>query len=225
MKTLYMLFPFVRTDRLPRYNSIEQIVHDNFYLFVAYCDNLCILKDYIAFINENFDNAFHKLNYPIIPFKYPDNLAYSSGISIQWINEHYQLDNCPIRDDYVLNYDELMLYTKNRKTTIYATDTLLMETSALGTNLFDSDILIGRIYYLSSYLKDTQAVVLLRKILLAICRYQQYATACKYGVMEGYDPTVISEQLLSFYQLQSYVNQEYLKRQYERSETNGSIFD
>lgn len=90
MKTIYVVYPFCKADRLPNKGTIDRIVFDNSYFFIGYSSSILYVRKYMDFIDALFGNVFHNLKYGIMEFDYPDDIIYRSDDMLYYIQTTYE---------------------------------------------------------------------------------------------------------------------------------------
>jgi hypothetical protein len=78
---------------------MEDVIITNFYLFQGWHQSKYIVKLYMNFIDQWFNNAFSNLKLRIVQYDYPNNIEYGSGAMIDYINDHYGVDSNKVNLD------------------------------------------------------------------------------------------------------------------------------
>ena len=195
---LYTIHPLIMSDSIPSIDTKEYLVSKYFYLFNAYSTNFFKLKNYMDFINNNFDNVFENLGYRIMNYEYPSDLEDDLDI-INWINKHYKLTGS-VELDYYYSIDKNVAYdyVSKQKMYVYMNKYLKTEPYTLHWDLFE---------HISNILDDLRCIIEylnnkdMRNIIkLCINFYSEYMTNMEYYVCPDdslFNTSMVSESLLS----------------------------
>lgn len=88
MDTLYAVSTFICSECLPKTNTLEDWISILSDVLNGFHTSLLIVRRYMMFIDELFQNSFLKLGYQIETYKYPGYLEEGCSI-VRWINERY----------------------------------------------------------------------------------------------------------------------------------------
>lgn len=217
MRKIYTISPFIKADYIPSRSSIAGVISDHFYLFNVYSHNPYTVREYMDFIDVNFDYAFSKMKYEIISYEYPDRLRDDDSDIIEYVNAaynltgDYQLNRC-----YQMNKEVVTDLVTGSKIEIYFNDYAYYDTGLLGYSIL-SDVENEVPYFLLDeieYLKDRELRSSLKGVIYQLMEYQSNLDYLGNGAIEYYDNDMISNSMLTLCQLKAYV-QKILK---ERSE-------
>lgn len=220
MKSIYTLIPFA-TKAIPQPGTVGKVFSDYFYLFKVYTDSLYWMHTYIRYLNGNFHNVIDDMGFQIVEYKYPDNLEYSSGKMIEWINDHYNLaDGCSSLDIY----NELDVEVEFNQ--ILGKDVAIMTNACVPSDIMLTEYAAGifedydgwrEIVTIASYIVDKELSQLISDIMLRMANHAKSAIALNYGCCEYYDSKFIHEQYFILYQQKAFVRKE-IKEGRERND-------
>ena len=204
MKSLYTISPTILSDKLPEKNSIESIISEYFHLFNIYSDNLYIVKDYMNFVDINFNHAFYKLKYEIIEYEYPDNLEAMTDI-IAYINNKYKL----VQQTELSIYYRVNCYTINDIFTgipcnIYLNDYALYDSRFMDINLYNTDLLYN-LDMLVGYLNDINDRGLMKRLIQLVTIYDSAVSDVMNDIPDVFTSGMVSEPLLALSHLRTFI--------------------
>ena len=210
MGKLYTISPFVSSNYIPRKATIAGVISDNFYLFNVYSRNPYIVKDYMEFIDINFDYAFSKLGYDIIYYEYPDKLENDDSDIIEYINDKYELTgDCQLDRCYQINKETVTDIVTGKTMEIYFNDFAYYDTGLLGFSILSDNestipyLLLDEIKYFNNVnLREN-----LKRLIYQFMDYQSQLDFIANGAIEYHDNDMISNALFTLCQLKAYVNQ------------------
>lgn len=204
-KSLYTISPTILTDTLPNRSSIEYIISQYFHLFNIYSDNLYVVKDYMDFINVNFEFAFYKLGYEIIGYDYPENLEAPTDI-IDYINNKYDLRyQSKLSIYYRVNSYSVNDIMTGSSFIIYLNDYALYDSKFMSADLYDTQDTLYSLGIMINYLLDKDMVNVLGRLIVAVSVYDSAISDVMNDIPDVYTSGMVSEPLLSFWQLKRFV--------------------
>ena len=203
-KSLYTISPTILSDELPENDSIESIISEYFHLFNIYSDNLYIVKDYMNFIDSNFEYAFYKLGYEIIEYKYPDNLEAMTDI-IDHINNRYHLKH----QTEISIYYRVNCYTVDDIFTgtpcnIYLNDYALYDSQYMSIDLYNTDLLCN-LDMVVNYLRDINDINLMKRLISLVTIYDSAVSDVMNNIPDVFTSGMVSEPILALSHLKTFV--------------------
>lgn len=203
MGTIFTISPFILKNSLPRRGTIASIISNNFHLFNVFSTNPCIVRAYMDFIDENFDNAFRKLGYTIISYDYPDKL--DDFEMIDYINDKYKLSGDRLLDIcYQINICKFNDYISGQEKEMYFNDYAYYDIGILENWLFDVDDqrlittlnLIEYLYYKNDY--DT--------LKLTIYKIIDYISSIEDGITDYFSSSYVCDATMTLFKLKNYIS-------------------
>lgn len=214
MSKLFTLSPFIWKDSSSNKPPIVSTILEYSYLFNIYSYNPYIVKEYMDFINLNFDNVFKTLDLQVIYYEFPDKLKNDESSIINYINNKYNLDdNAKIDRCYYANiFNIIDPYTK-KEYTMYFNDYTLYDLSFSNKGIFDieSDIL-DNLYYLSDYLSNRDIIDLIKSVILRYYEYNDISMEQSMYVGSIGEIDIINEPLYILGNLKSFVKYTTIER-------------
>lgn len=214
MGFIYTISPFIKSDYIPRKDTIASIISDHFYLFNIYDRNPYIVKDYMNFIDANFNLAFSQLGYNIIYYEYPDSLEYNDSSIIEYINNKYNLSNSSKLDIcYKVNKEIVRDIVTNQDIPIYFNDYAYYNEvmSQYGiVNFIENDI-IDNLLCIIGYLNNDYLKELINSVIIQFTEYQSSIDFIENGASD-INEDVMSTAMIVLYQLKTFVNTLLLER-------------
>lgn len=216
MGKLYTISPFIKTESLPRYASIESVISDNFYFFNIYSFNPYIVREYMDFIDINFDFAFSKLKLDIVIYDYPDELKRDESEVIEYINTFYDLYDTPheLNRAYGINRELVHDLMTGKETYVYFNDYATYD-SQLAMNDIFNDIENDSLFILNellNYILDNTIVADIRMMILQLGEYEYIIDEVSNHGIDFYDNDCICNGMYILCQLKGFIQYELNER-------------
>lgn len=212
---IYTINPFINAKSIPRKATVEGVITDHFYLFNVYNHNPYIVKEYMEFIDVNFDYAFSKLGYQLISYECPDRFDNDDSSAIEFINDRYdltgdyRLDRC-----YQMNKETVIDLMTGNSINIYFNDYTYYDVGLLGFSIL-SDVETEIPYLIldeMNYLTNLKMKTTITQLIYRFMEYQTQLDCFANGVQECYDNDMVFNSLLTLCQLKNYVYQTVKER-------------
>lgn len=223
MGFLYTISPFISSDSLPRYASMASVISDNFWLFNIYSFNPYVVREYMEFIDINFDFAFSELKLNMISYEYPDNIKGDENDILKYINSKYKLYNTPfqLEREYDVSKELVIDLISGKPKYFYFNDHAMYD-SMMSTYSILSDIDNDTMLNLFNMMDYMNNANISSDIKALIIQYEEYASTIdditSHGI-EFYDNDCICIGVYILNQLKSYIKHEVD----ERSERDGTL--
>lgn len=217
MGFLYTISPFIKSDSLPSYASTARVISDYFYFFNIYSFNPYVIRDYMNFIDANFDYAFSELKLDMISYEYPDRLGTDESDILKYINDRYELYDTGFEITRELSaMGEPVVDLITGKTTKFYFNEYATYDSMLLTHSILSDIDDETIEDLTSMLKYIRNDETVMNIKIMLFYYEEYAS--RVDDLSSYGTDVYSNDLICYgvyilNQLKGFVQHEVAERE------------
>lgn len=210
-KSLFTISPLIMSESIPEHSSIEAVVSEYFHLFNIYSTNPYLVREYMNFIDSNFDFAFTKLGYMIIEYKYPESDNFSMTQMIESINSHYKLtyqNNIDL--SYRVNTFTVYDYTTGKDVEIYLNDYALYDSGLMCDGLINDPDIMDNLLHELSYMNNPNWIL---NIIYSLEYYIGAMSDNLNHVADSYGSDIISEPLLALTQLKAFVKHTMEERQ------------
>lgn len=215
MKEIYSISPFVRSETIPESSSVESIILSNFYLFNGYDSNPYIVRDYMNFIDSEFDFVFSKLKLSMVSYEYPENMEYGSWQMIEYINDNYNLvGSCKLDREYRLDDIKFKHPITGKPSIVRFNEYVMYDVGLLNKSIFNdknsTSIKILRI--VNKYFRDRKLKTTISNILDSVEYTVDLLSAFCDSRTNIHDTSYMCEATLILCQLKSYIKSLYEER-------------
>ena len=216
MNEIFSISPFVRSNSLPETLSMESIILSNFYLFNGYDKNPYIVRDYMNFIDSEFDFAFSKMKLSIVSYKYPNNIEYGSWQMVDYINDNYNLiSNHRIEREYRLDSMQFKHPITGKQSIVRFNEYAMYDIGLLNKSIFNDEdnFDVKMLRFISKYFVDRKDKKRLNDV-LDLVEYNNniIGEICESRNTQLHEVGFICEPLLILCQLKSYIKYLYEER-------------
>lgn len=211
MQTLYTISPLILSEQIPERTSIEYAVSKYFHLFNIYSKNPYVVREYMRFIDANFDFAFSKLRYRMVSYQYPKELEEVPSDIITYINTRYKLTEQTKLDlGYRANHFEVYDYILGKKFSMILNDYALYDAKFMYGGLYDVDSeIMGNLLEEINYLWYNQGI---RRLIHTMLIYDSAISDVMADIPDPFSYEAVSEPLLALSQLKFFIK-NYMKEE------------
>lgn len=210
-QSLFTISPLIMSESFPKHSSIEAVVSEYFHLFNIYSTNPYVVREYMSFIDYNFDFAFTKLGYRIIEYRYPESDNFSMIHIIKSINSHYNLTYQNTIDlSYRVNTFTVYDYTTGKDVEMYLNDYALYDSGLMCDGLINDPDIMDNLLHELTYMNNSNWIL---NIIYSLEYYIGAMSDNLNHVADSYDSGIISEPLLALTQLKAFIKHTMEERQ------------
>lgn len=213
--TIYTISPLILSESLPKTTSVAYVISEYFHLFNIYSTNPYLVREYMNFIDINFDFAFSKLKYKIISYDYPSDIE-DINDALKYINEKYGLIDTMYEIDrcYQANHYKVRDILNDKVIDIYFNDYASYDLSFLNHGVGDDEEdIVSDLLKEITYLKNKNDIDIFKILLGMLDEYKIAVSDYINNSPEFYNSGMISEPLLILSQLKSFVKDTIKERE------------
>lgn len=169
-----------------------------------------MLKEYINYLNGNFNCAIDRMGFPIVEYTYPETIMYSSGAMIEYINTSYKLEEYSMSLDisFELNVETELNEVLGKPTTIMSNSYVPYDIVPYNCGIFEDFKAMKQVVIISEYLVGSDLSFLLKQLITRLSDYSKAACSLGNGCFESYDINYIHEQYFILYQQKVFIRKE-----------------